>query len=246
MKEITRFLDESASEYDSTIIKGWERLYQLKRRKLYEKLQPWFRGPSALELGCADGEMTSWLVSDFKHVTVVDGSSQFLNEVKERLKGSTVNFVLSLFEEYAPKTLFNTIVMAHILEHLENPVDLLRRARDWLAPGGCALVAVPNANSLHRRMGVKLGMLQTVDDFNDQDRLLGHLRVYTPESLRSHVLEAGWDEVHFGGNMVKMLSNRQMEATWTSEQLEACFAMGDDLPELCSEVYLVLTHPQSE
>jgi SAM-dependent methyltransferase len=47
----------------------------------------------------------------------------------------------------------DAIVLWHVLEHLEQPAAALRRAAGWLAPGGVALVAAPNAASLQAAIG---------------------------------------------------------------------------------------------
>jgi glycosyltransferase involved in cell wall biosynthesis/SAM-dependent methyltransferase len=44
-------------------------------------------------------------------------------------------------------------VLWHVLEHLDDPVAVLRRLRSWLRPGGLLLVGVPNVQSLQARIG---------------------------------------------------------------------------------------------
>ena len=41
----------------------------------------------------------------------------------------------------------------HVLEHLEDPADSLRRVHSWLQPGGLLLVGVPNLDSWQARVG---------------------------------------------------------------------------------------------
>jgi 2-polyprenyl-3-methyl-5-hydroxy-6-metoxy-1,4-benzoquinol methylase len=234
------FLEKSAMQYHSAVLKGWEKLYQKKRKWLYNTLKPHLRGKSVLEMGCADGEMTQWLAGEFELVTVVDGSKTFLEEAKVRIGAlGNVRYIHSMFENYLPEQAFDTIMMTHILEHLDDPILVLKRARKWLAREGRILIAVPNANSLHRFVGVKMGMLKAVDSLNEQDKLLGHKRVYTPRLLKEHINSAGLVIKKSGGIMIKPLSNRQIEATWSDELIEAFFKLGEDFPELCSEIYAV-------
>lgn len=40
------------------------------------------------------------------------------------------------------------VTMFHTLEHLDSPFDVMRRAREWLAPGGFLLVEVPNVEAV--------------------------------------------------------------------------------------------------
>jgi 2-polyprenyl-3-methyl-5-hydroxy-6-metoxy-1,4-benzoquinol methylase len=233
------FLEQSAADYHDKIVDGWQNLYQKKREYLYQCLKKYQVRDRALELGSADGIMTQKLCHDFKAITVVDGSAAFLQQVREKVKADNLHLVHSLFEDYSTEEKFNTIFMTHILEHLDDPVAVLRRSQEWLAIGGRLLIAVPNANSLHRLVGVKMGMLPHKDALNEQDRMLGHQRVYTPDLLKQHVREAGFKVVHFGGVMVKPISNRQIEQQWSDELIDAYFALGEDMPELCSEIYVV-------
>ena len=235
------FLEESARVYEDKVITGWENLYRQKRRRLFDCFAPWFQGEKALEMGVADGEMTAAIATHFRHLTLVDGSRLHLEQTAARLaklgvKG--VEAVHSLFENYTPTADIDAIFMVHILEHLDDPLSVLRRVAGWLAPGGRVFIAVPNCNSLHRHIGVKMGLLPRIDALNEQDRLLGHVRVYNPDLFRSHVTEAGLREVHFSGLMVKPVDNRQMQ-TWPPELINALFAISDNFPEICSEIYVV-------
>lgn len=233
------WLDKSASQYHNKIIKGWEKLYLKKRERLYEIFKRYQRPGQALELGSADGVMTERFCRDFESVTVIDGSAVFLNQVRKKIKAGNLRLVHSLFEEYVPSEKFDTVFMSHILEHMNDPVKLLLKARDWLAPEGRILISVPNANSLHRFVGVKMGLLESCESLNDQDIILGHKRVYTPDLLKKHVADGGLHVVKFGGLMIKPLTNRQIEAQWSEELINAYFAVSDDLPELCSEIYVI-------
>ncbi|NET09531.1 MAG: class I SAM-dependent methyltransferase [Symploca sp. SIO2B6] len=233
------FLEKSANDYHGKIINGWERLYQKKWKYSYEKLKKFHVPEVALELGCADGIMTQRLCHDFERLTVVDGSEHFLQQIKKNVDFGNLELVHSLFEKYDSPPIFNTIFMSHILEHLDEPVALLKHSLQWLAPHGRVLVIVPNANSLHRLVGVKMGLLPQKDALNKQDILLGHKRVYTPELLRQHIINAGCKIIRLGGIMVKPISNRQIEEQWSDELIDAFLSLGDDMPELCSEIYVV-------
>jgi SAM-dependent methyltransferase len=47
----------------------------------------------------------------------------------------------------------DAVTLWHVLEHVEDPADALRRMHGWLAPGGLLLVGVPNLASLQARLG---------------------------------------------------------------------------------------------
>ena len=149
--------------------------------------------------------------------------------------------VISLFEDYVPKQKFDTIIMAHILEHVKHPLLLLKRAKQWLEKDGILLVDVPNANSLHRQIGVKMGLLKTVTDLNKTDIQIGHRRVYTLAYLKKDILDAGFKILKTGGIFLKPISNKQIEETWNKDIINAFYELGKEYQSIDAEIYIVCT-----
>src|SRR2546425_8276899 len=54
---------------------------------------------SVLDVGCGEGLLTHYLVSQFQTVHAVDASDQYIEKAKRRLP-TQVTFVLSLVEEF--------------------------------------------------------------------------------------------------------------------------------------------------
>ena len=188
------------------------------------------RGPDVLVLGAATGAWVSPLLERFETFDTVDAVAPLIEELERQHKGRVRGFV-SLFERFEPPRPYDTLVLGHVLEHVHDPVGLLRRCRGWLQPGGRAVILVPNADSLHRQVGVALGHLQAATDMTPGDELLGHRRVYTRRSLRADVEAAGFGHVELGGLLLKPLSNGQMDA-FDDELRQAFFALGHAAPEV--------------
>ena len=206
----------------------------------YETLKPHLQGPEGLELGPAEGEMTQFLVDNFEKLTVVEGSGELLAQIPSR---SSLNKVHSLFEEFKPDREYNTIIVEHILEHVDSPVALLTKVKKWLMPGGKILIGVPNGNSIHRLVAVKMGLLEHSCELNPRDHALGHRRVYTPDTLRADLHEAGLQLVEMGGVFFKPLSNSQIQDHWTEEMIQGFYEMGKDFPDNAAELYAVCSSP---
>lgn len=206
-----------------------------------QRLDPWLRGRRCLELGSADGAMTAHLLARFDEVVAVDGSATLHAELERRFAGRPgFSAVCALFEEFVPEQPANVIVAAHVLEHVEDPIGVMRVARAWLAPGGHFVIVVPNATSLHRLAGVKMGLLTSPEALGENDVALGHRRMYTADTLAADIAAAGWRIERSGGTFVKPLTNGQCEQLPVGQR-DALFALGEDLPELCSEVWAVCT-----
>jgi 2-polyprenyl-3-methyl-5-hydroxy-6-metoxy-1,4-benzoquinol methylase len=196
-----------------------------------------WKGRRCLEMGPAEGIMTPHLDRAFPDLTLVEGAEAFCAGLRQRFPDATV--VRSLFEDFTPIAPFDTIVLGHVLEHVGNPVEVLRKAGSWLAPAGVICCAVPNARSLHRQAGVMLQMLDTVHSLNPTDLHHGHRRVYDPETFRADFLKAGLRLRTCGGYWIKPLSNRQMEDGWSPDTIHAFMQLGESYPDIAAEIYII-------
>jgi ubiquinone/menaquinone biosynthesis C-methylase UbiE len=79
---------------------------------------------------------------------------------------------------------YDVISMWHVLEHLDDPREALRRARALIAPDGLLVVSVPNSASLQARLF--RGTWFHLD-------LPRHLYHFTPRALRQLVESAGFE-----------------------------------------------------
>jgi SAM-dependent methyltransferase len=77
---------------------------------------------------------------------------------------------------------FDVVTALHVLEHVPDPVRLVRRMVEWLAPGGLLIIEVPNAAGLGARLfqGAWVGL-----------ELPRHLSHFSPETLRNAVWRGG-------------------------------------------------------
>jgi 2-polyprenyl-3-methyl-5-hydroxy-6-metoxy-1,4-benzoquinol methylase len=200
----------------------------------------YWRPGSCLELGPAEGLATAALARQFDDLTCVEGAETFANSLRERYPG--VRVACSIFEEYVPGRTFDNIVLGHVLEHVEHPVEILARVRSWLTPDGRVFALVPNARSLHRQMAVVMGLLESEHSLNAVDLHHGHRRVYDPDSLRRDFLAAGFRIEAFGGYWIKPIANSQLEATWSPEMIDAAMVVGERYPDIAAEIYVVAEH----
>jgi 2-polyprenyl-3-methyl-5-hydroxy-6-metoxy-1,4-benzoquinol methylase len=229
-----QILDRVASKYDSR--RDFDRYLLEFGAELILKN---FSGHRMLEVGCSSGVMTRIFASHVPELHVVDGSETYIAALREEL-GNQVSFFTNLAEEFEPATAFDAVVMASLLEHVENPVAVLIRSRRWLSANGSLFVIVPNCNSIHRQVGVKIGILERVDSLTDRDRMLNHRRIYDMALLENHLQQAEYRVLDRKGIMIKPLSNAQMEF-WSSRLIRALLDVGLDKPEIAAQIYLRCT-----
>lgn len=192
---------------------------------------------SILELGPAEGLMTEHLLGLDQNLHVIEGSERFATELKKRFP--SIHVIHSLFEEAEINQTFDNIVLGHVLEHVHDPVFLLNKIRNWLAPNGKVLCAVPNAKSLHRQVAVEMGLIHSVFQMSEKDVHHGHMRIYTPETLQGDFLKAGYQILSRGGYWLKPLSDAQLETVCTPEMLQGFMKLGEFYPDSAAEIYVI-------
>jgi trans-aconitate methyltransferase len=227
-------LDEIAGRYDPSNPEE-EFDYYLKRLHR-EVAAPWFMGHRMLEVGCATGELTSLLAPLAAEYHVVEGSRTNIEVASRRVPSAT--FIHSLWEEFHADGAYSDVIMFNALEHVREPVPLLERVRGWVAQEGRLHVVVPNSESLHRLVGVEMGILETTTSLSESDLRIGHFRVYSIDTLLGDLRTAGFVPVHWQGLFLKILSNRQMLG-WDWELIHALHAVGQRFPVHCAELYAV-------
>jgi 2-polyprenyl-3-methyl-5-hydroxy-6-metoxy-1,4-benzoquinol methylase len=202
----------------------------------YKTYKKFFVGDNCLEVGASTGYMTKYLIKDFKHIVVIEGSKKLIEKIPDYPNIKKVN---SLIEEYETKGKFDTIIMNHVLEHIEDPIFVLKKLKNYLSDNGRLIVGVPNANSLHRLAAVKMGLLTSVYELNERDKSLGHYRVYDDYLLRKHLEESGFYIEHAGGIFLKFLSNKQIEECLDEKILDAYYELSDLMPQFCALIYMI-------
>ena len=108
------------------------------------------RGNSLLDIACGDGLMTESFAKHFTRVVGVDASGKHLAVARERV--SQAEFHESLIEEFEIQERFDSIFMLDLLEHVIDPVAVLKKAAGFLADDGILIVHVPNAYAVNRRI----------------------------------------------------------------------------------------------
>lgn len=192
-------------------------------------------GPKILELGCADGLVTEELCKKYERIIAVDASEELIEKAKKR--APTATYHVSLFEKFVPGEQFDTIILGHVLEHVLDPIEILKIVQNWLKPNGIIILTVPNGESLHRRIGVEMGMIKYPTELNADDIKIGHRRVFTVNTLRTTVISSGLNILKEEGILLKPLSNRQM-FDWSDNLFQAYYQLAKKLPaefggELC-------------
>jgi SAM-dependent methyltransferase len=126
-----------------------------------------------LDIGCGTG----WLAEDFPSYTGIDASPEAVHTATQLGR----NVVRGDVEEPLPfaDEAFDAVVMKDLLEHVADPVAVVREARRALAPGGLLFASSPDAQRW------------VWDDYT-------HRRPFSVKSFRLLFADQGFEVEHVG------------------------------------------------
>lgn len=189
---------------------------------------------SLLELGLGHGYSTTIFSKSYRRHLVLDGSQAVIQNFKSKYPNCEAEIVETYFETFDTEEKFDLIVMGFILEHVDDPILVLKHYRKFLAPKGRMFIAVPNAEVLNRRLGYAAGLLKDMQELSENDYILGHQRYYTVETLSQDIAAAGYSIALMEGIYLKPLSTSQMISLEFDKKIINAFCeVGIHYPELC-------------
>jgi len=151
---------------------------RLARRRLEWDCPPWRGRGRYLDVGCGSGgtlgaaKALGWRVAGIEMDEAAAARARRFTE--------TLHVGDALTAPFAPAS-FDVVSAFHVLEHVPDPVALVRRMLGWLAPGGLVIIEVPNAGGLGAWLfGRAWSGLE----------LPRHLSHFTPDSLTRAVEQA--------------------------------------------------------
>jgi len=211
---------------------------------MMRSFEPFFIDGNLLELGSFKGDFTRHVLPSFTDITCVEASNDAIEQARQRL-GDRILFVHGLFEEVKLVDRYDNILLMHVLEHIDDPVKVLRKINeDWLSEKGRLFLVCPNANAPSRQIAVKMGLITYNAAVTKGEAEHGHRRTYSLDTLERDAAAVGLKVVHRSGIFFKALANFQWDRLLqtdiiSKEYLEGCYALGQVYPDLCSSIFLV-------
>jgi len=223
-KHVAAYQGDNLYDFDNEILLTW-----YPQRVLHHA----GAASSLLELGLGHGYTTDILSRRFERHVVLEGSPAVIGNFRDKYPDCRAEIVETCFENFVTDERFDLIVMGFILEHVDSPLLVLSRFRDFLAPGGRMFLAVPNAEVLNRRLGQLAGLLDDVTTLSENDHLLGHKRFFTVATFSAEIAQAGCGVDRLEGIYLKPFTTRQIVSLQLDRKvIDALCTVGIDYPEL--------------
>ena len=205
---------------------------------------PFFAKGNLLELGSFRGDFTRRLAAHFTDITCVEASEDAMAAARA-VAGNKARLINATFEKVELDRKYDNIVLTHVLEHLDDPVAILRRINtEWLSDTGRFFLVCPNANAPSRQIAVRMGLISHNSAVTPAEKEHGHRITYSLDTLERDVRAGGLSVVHRSGIFFKALANFQWDRLLATDiitpgYLEGCYQLGHLYPDLCSSIFLV-------
>ncbi len=122
-----------------------------KTAYLEKYLQP---NASVFEIGVGKGNFLSALRNKGYQVAGIEPSKRSFAVASQKLGASIVNCKIEEISSYQSiNKKYNAIVLWHVLEHLQNPFEIIERLKEHLLPSGILMIGVPNFDSYQSSYG---------------------------------------------------------------------------------------------
>ena len=105
-----------------------------------------------LDVGCAQGTLALKLAEAGHHVVAVDIRQSFLDYAASRYEYGNISFICGNVLELELDRSFDLIFANQLVEHLVYPLDMVKRLKKLLKPGGRLVTTTPNGQYIINKL----------------------------------------------------------------------------------------------
>jgi O-antigen biosynthesis protein len=156
----------------------------------FDRIQEFANGRSLkiLEAGCSSGYFGGALVAHGHDVWGVEPYEEAAKKASEVLNRVYIGFIEDFFRNNQEEQ-FDVIVFGDVLEHLTDPIGVLRQSKNFLIDGGIVVASIPNI----AHFSIRAMMLEGRWEYSDLGILdRTHLKFFTRDSLIDLFSESGY------------------------------------------------------
>lgn len=233
----------------------FERYQVFYRRKKILELYAEYRARRVVEIGCGMEPLFAFVPAEsFERWVVVEPADAFYQAACDTAKGDERICCLHMFfgndndsvEQCRVQSggANDLVICTGLLHELEHPDQVLKAIHSLCTPMTHVIFNVPNADSLHRVLGMWSGYIENVHELTERNQELQQHSVYDRGSFAKLLEESGFMVEKTGTFFIKPFTHRQMAACLkygilNQRILDGLYRLSEDLPDFGSELYAV-------
>jgi SAM-dependent methyltransferase len=184
-----------------------ENYWYRRHLAVYEWIGARVIGRRVLDMACGEGYGSNVLARGAESVVGVDANPEAHEHARLRYTRQNLRFERGMVESHGEPGAYDAVVFLQTIEHVQDPVAVLRHFRSLLADGGVAYVSTPNLLTLASPGAEKSDNPWHLKEYRAHEfdalcrTVFGHvelLGLFHARRLRLHelALACGWDAVH--------------------------------------------------
>ena len=171
---------------------------------------------SILEIGCGAESIFEFLKD--KQGAIIEPSKLLLNVAKEKIDDSNEVIIYNSMFELSDIDIkeFDYILISGVLHEVDN-IELFFSKLSMAKKESVIHINVPNGNSLHRHVGVRMGLLRNKLDFSIFNHRYQIQSVFDMQNLRALIQSYSFRELGFGHYGFKPFTHLQMNCLMNND-----------------------------
>jgi SAM-dependent methyltransferase len=196
-----------------------ENYWYRRHLAVYEWIGARVIGKRVLDMACGEGYGSAVLARGAETVLGVDANPDAFEHARLRYARQNLRFERGMVENHGLPGAYDAVVFLQTIEHVHDPLAVLRHFRSLLAPGGSVYVSTPNLLTLAPPGADKSSNPWHLKEYRAHEfdalcrtvfgrvELLG---LFHARKLRLHelALACGWDAVHARLGLTKPFYDR--------------------------------------
>ncbi len=205
---LLQIVQEKKNYEEEVLLDGndWATLYHLS--PIRENLLEWYnfgKEKSLLEIGAGCGAITGLFCRKLNRVVANDLSKKrsLINATRNR-EYDNLEIMVGNFEDIHIDEKFDYVTLIGVLEYsiyyIDSPDpfrDMLRKAKEYLKPGGTLIIAIENKNGIKYWSGAKEDhtwrLFDGIQGYDGVDKV----RTFSQKELKKLILESGFPNCEF-------------------------------------------------
>ena len=143
-----------------------------------------------LDVGCSEGILSKRLKQNRCDVVGIEINQEAAQKAESFCHELIMGDVESIHLNKDYENYFDIIIFADILEHLKEPLDILKRFKKYLKDDGFIIISLPNISNWKIRIQLLFGRFE-YQEYGILDN--GHLRFFNRKSAEKIVNDAGFE-----------------------------------------------------
>jgi 2-polyprenyl-3-methyl-5-hydroxy-6-metoxy-1,4-benzoquinol methylase len=196
-----------------------ENYWYRRHLAVYEWIGARVIGKRVLDMACGEGYGSAVLARGAETVLGVDANPEAFEHARLRYARQNLSFERGMVENHGAPGAYDAVVFLQTIEHVQDPLAVLRHFRSLLAEGGVAYVSTPNLLTLAPPGAAKSENPWHIVEYRAHEfdalcrAVFGHVELrglFHARKLRIHELAiaCGWDAVHVRLGLTKPFYDR--------------------------------------